>query len=197
MAGLATAAAVKEITGATPDLRWPNDLLMARPARDKAMAEGTSQPERWNELVSPLERKFGGILIELNAEVTRIRYAVVGIGVNVNQEQFPDDLAEVATSLRLETGRCWPRVNLAAALLRSLDSEYRLLQLSPRARTQLLSRFEAASSYARGLEVEVDEDGGYTGITAGLDARGFLLVRTAGGNLRTVLSGGVRRISKS
>ncbi len=167
VAGLATAAAVAEITGLKPDLRWPNDLLLG-------------------------DRKFCGILTELNAEATRVRYAVVGIGLNVNQREFPRDFATEATSLRIETGRTWSRVELAAALLKSLDREYR--GLTAGGAPQILPRFEQQSSSARGRQVRVDENGGgFEGTTEGLDPRGFLLVRTADG-LRTVLSGGVRAI---
>jgi BirA family biotin operon repressor/biotin-[acetyl-CoA-carboxylase] ligase len=166
MAGLATATAVREVTGLSPDLRWPNDLLLGG-------------------------KKFCGILTELNAEVTRVRYAVIGVGMNVNQERFPADLAGAATSLWLEAGRAWSRVELAAALLKSLDREYRAVLAGQG--EAVLRRFEQASSYARGRRVHVDEEGGYEGTTEGLDTRGFLLVRTPGG-LRTVLSGGVRAI---
>ncbi len=165
--GLAVSDAIENVTSIRPDLRWPNDVLMD-------------------------ERKFCGILTELNAEVSRVRYAVVGIGINVNQESFPADLQSIATSLRLETGREWSRVDVAAALLKSLDREYRALLDDPRrAREAIHKRFEERSSYARRREVHVDEDGGYDGITEGLDERGFLRVRTEQG-LRTVLSGGVR-----
>ncbi|HXZ28887.1 MAG TPA: biotin--[acetyl-CoA-carboxylase] ligase [Terriglobales bacterium] len=170
-AGLAASAAVQEVTGLQPDLRWPNDLLLA-------------------------EKKFCGILTEMNAEVTRVRYAVVGVGINVNQEKFPADLHGQATSLRLETGQEWSRVALAGALLKSLDREYRALAAATgpdagAAAQSVFRRFEERSSYARGKRVEVEEDSGYAGVTEGLDARGFLKVRTAAG-LRTVLSGGVR-----
>ena len=167
MAGLAVCEAIERATTIQPDLRWPNDVLMNG-------------------------RKFCGILTELNAEVSRVRYAVVGIGINVNQETFSADLQAVATSLRLETGREWSRVEIAAALLKSLDREYRVLLDNPRAaRESIHKRFEERSSYARRREVHVEEDGGYDGITEGLDERGFLRVRTEQG-LRTVLSGGVR-----
>ena len=69
IAGIAAHDAVVEVTGLRPDIRWPNDLLIGN-------------------------RKFCGILTEMNAEVTRVRYAVVGIGVNVNQLSFPMELAE-------------------------------------------------------------------------------------------------------
>ena len=186
MAGLAAAAAVEKVTGARPDLRWPNDLLLARAFRTEAG-------------VRLEERKFCGILTELNAELTRVRYVVVGMGMNVNHESFPPELESLATSLRLETGRTWSRVELAGALLQSLDREYRRLHRAEedddaQACTDLFRRFQEQSSYARGRRVRVEERGGYTGTTAGLDARGFLLVRTDddNGSIRTVLAGGVR-----
>jgi BirA family biotin operon repressor/biotin-[acetyl-CoA-carboxylase] ligase len=170
-AGLAAASAVEEVTGVKGDLRWPNDLIVAPQAPSEA------------------GKKFCGILAEMNAEVTRVRYLVVGIGINVNQQAFPRDLEPVATSLRRLTGRRWSRVDLAAALLKSLDREYR--NLADGARHDILRRFEEHSSFARGRQVHVDEDEGYDGLTDGLDERGFLRVRTVDG-IRTVLSGSVR-----
>jgi BirA family biotin operon repressor/biotin-[acetyl-CoA-carboxylase] ligase len=165
-AGLAVRQAVEQVTGLRADLRWPNDLLLGG-------------------------KKFCGILIEMNAEATRVRYAVVGMGINVNQEAFPPSIA--ATSLRMESGRTWSRVELAAALLKSLDREYRRLP-DATARNDVRLRFEQNSSSARGRRVRVEEDGGgYEGVTEGLDERGFLLVRTDAG-VRTVLSSGVREI---
>ena len=166
--GLSVAHAVVEVTGVKPDLRWPNDLMIG-------------------------DKKFCGILTEMNAEVTRVRYAVVGIGINVSQLEFPAELAEIATSLRIETGREWSRVELLASLLQSLDWEYRALNSGDLAsvRGDIFRRFEQCSTYARGKHVTVDEDGGYEGVTAGLDARGFLLVDTSTG-VKTVLSGSVR-----
>ena len=166
-AGLAVSSAIETVSSIRPDLRWPNDVMFG-------------------------ERKFCGILTELNAEVTKVRYAVVGIGINVNQAVFAPELEPIATSLRLETGREWSRVEVAAALLKSLDREYRALLENPKeARGSIHKRFEERSSYARRREVHVEEDGGYDGITEGLDERGFLQVRTPSG-VRTVLSGGVR-----
>jgi len=168
--GIAVAEAVEQTAGLHPDLRWPNDVLL----------DG---------------RKFCGILTEMNAEPTRVRYVVVGIGINVNHASFSDDLEPIATSLRIASGREWSRVELTAALLKSLDSEYRkLIEGGAGARAAILRNFEARSSFARARHVFVDEDGGYEGITEGLDDRGFLLVRTESG-LRTVLSGAVRALN--
>jgi len=166
-AGLAVHAAVKEIDSRlAPDLKWPNDVLI----------EG---------------KKVCGILAEMNAEVTSVRYVVIGIGVNVNQASFPADLQSSATSLRLATGSEWSRVELCAALLKSLDREYRGLLEEPDAHNSILRRFQERSSTVRGAQVHVEENGGFEGVTEGLDARGFLQVRTPQG-VRTVLSGTVR-----
>ncbi len=165
--GLAVHSAVREVDPRLhPDLKWPNDVLLG-------------------------DKKFCGILTEMNAEATRVRHIVVGIGINVNQTRFPDDLAGAATSLRLASGREWSRVELAAALLKSLDREYRDLLGKPGAPASVLQRFSENSSYARGREVRIEENGGFQGVTEGLDARGFLQVRTLHG-VRTVLSGTVR-----
>ena len=168
--GLAARTAVKHVTGVDADLRWPNDLLLG-------------------------ERKFCGILAEMHAEATRVRHVVVGIGLNVNHESLPADLRTSATSLRIATGRTWSRVELTAALLKALDREYRALTGADAAaaRESVLRRFVESSSYARGKAVRVDENGGFEGITDGLDAHGFLKVRTEQG-WRTVLSGGVRAV---
>ena len=163
--GLAVRSAIQEIDShVVPDLKWPNDVLIG-------------------------EKKVCGILTEMNAEITQVRYIVVGMGINVNQTKFPADLQAIATSLRMVTGTEWSRVELCTALLKSLDREYRNLRESSDAATSILRRFQERSTSAQGRQIEVQESG-IEGTTEGLDARGFLQVRTAEG-LRTVLSGTV------
>jgi len=167
-AGLAVHAVLQVVAPELKvDLKWPNDLLVE-------------------------DKKFCGILTEMNAEATRLRYVVIGIGLNVNHEGFPEELEAVATSLRIATGKEWSRVELCTALLKSLDREYRNLLQRPDAHDSILRRFQERSSSARGRKVRIEDNGtGYEGVTAGLDERGFLQVRTTQG-LRTVLSGTVR-----
>ena len=95
------------------------------------------------------------------------------------------------TSLRMVSGTPWSRLEVCAALLKSLDREYRSLLGEPQARASILARFHQCSSSSRGQAVTVEENGGFEGVTEGLDERGFLQVRTAEG-IRTVLSGTVR-----
>jgi BirA family biotin operon repressor/biotin-[acetyl-CoA-carboxylase] ligase len=167
-AGLAMRAAIEQVnTRVSADLKWPNDVLI----------EG---------------KKVCGILTEMNAEATRVRYVVVGVGINVNQASFPKELEGEATSLRLVTGSEWSRVELTAALLKSLDREYRLLMQQGDARQSILRRFAEQSSWVSGKQVRIEENGSIVeGMTEGLDERGFLQMRTAQG-LQTILSGTVR-----
>jgi BirA family biotin operon repressor/biotin-[acetyl-CoA-carboxylase] ligase len=95
--------------------------------------------------------------------------------------------------LRIETGTEWSRVELCAALLKSLDREYRSLIEDAGARDAMLRRFEDSSSSVRGRNVSIEEKPGLAGVTEGLDERGFLRIRTAEG-LKTVLNGTVRPI---
>ena len=95
----------------------------------------------------------------MNAEPTRVRYVVLGIGINVNHTSFTGELEPIATSLRMESGRQWSRVELAAALLKSLDSEYRkFIAGGEAARTAICREFESRSSFARSRYVRVGED---------------------------------------
>jgi BirA family biotin operon repressor/biotin-[acetyl-CoA-carboxylase] ligase len=119
---------------------------------------------------------------------------VIGIGINVNQSSFPPDIAGLATSLAIETGKSWSRNELLVALLESLKGEY-FRALKHGGREALLQRVESISSYVRGKKVHVDEAGGYEGITDGLDESGFLQVRQRNA-VRKVLSGGVRELGQ-
>jgi len=178
ISGVAVQDATREVTGLQADIRWPNDLLIN-------------------------EKKFAGILTEMSSDSSRVHHAVIGIGINVNQEKFPDDFSSTATSLRLEAGKECSRLEMTAALIRAIDREYRALLRAmespirtPALRFEpIMRRIESRSSYATGKLVHVDENGGYTGTTDGLDPRGFLRVRTDQG-LRIVISGSVRPVSR-
>jgi BirA family biotin operon repressor/biotin-[acetyl-CoA-carboxylase] ligase len=165
-AGLAVQSAIHQVDSrVSADLKWPNDLLV----------QG---------------KKVCGILAEMNAEATRVRHIVVGIGINVNQASFPKDLP--ATSLRLATGSEWSRVELIGALLKSLDREYRTLVNGADAYESVRQRFVENSTWVIGKKVRIEENGSaFEGTTEGLDSRGFLQVRTSHG-VHTVLSGTVR-----
>jgi BirA family biotin operon repressor/biotin-[acetyl-CoA-carboxylase] ligase len=164
-AGLAAAEAIYTVSGLTVDLRWPNDLLLG-------------------------EHKTGGILVESKLDGATLAYAVVGIGINAHQRDFDAGLATPATSLDRAAGRTISREELLACLLKSLEHETRALGDEDSIRT-IPARVAASSSWVRGRSVEVHGPQSCTGVTAGLDANGFLLVETASG-IVTVQTGGVR-----
>ncbi|HKT46650.1 MAG TPA: biotin--[acetyl-CoA-carboxylase] ligase [Candidatus Acidoferrales bacterium] len=165
MAGISAHSAISAGTGVTSDVKWPNDL----------MVNG---------------KKLGGILTEMYAEPAQVRFIVVGIGINVNQQQFPGELAETATSLRRETGRSISRLELLAKLLLEFESDYnRFLAEGP---ASVVRRFEKISSYASGKRVRVSNgQEQFYGVTAGLAPEGLLRVERDGGELTTVIAGDV------
>jgi BirA family biotin operon repressor/biotin-[acetyl-CoA-carboxylase] ligase len=170
VAGLATRDAAAEELGIAPDIQWPNDLLVRG-------------------------RKFSGILTEMHAEPDRVHYAVVGIGINVNQTKMPGELGEIATSLRMETGKIHSRLELLIRLLRHLDRYYN--RFLAEGGEPILRRFAEVSSYFQGKRVRITtETETFTGTTAGLEASGVLRVaRDDGRGTEPVLSGDVAEAS--
>jgi BirA family biotin operon repressor/biotin-[acetyl-CoA-carboxylase] ligase len=156
---------VQALTGLAVDLKWPNDLLI----------QG---------------KKVGGILTEMHAEPGQVRFVIVGIGLNVNQEKFPGELANIATSLRTETGKTQSRMELLVRLLREFENDYnRFLHEGV---ASVVARFEAISSYAKGKRVRVTNGtDSYVGTTAGLGPEGLLQVEREDGRITAVISGDV------
>ncbi len=147
------------------DIRWPNDLL----------AGG---------------KKFCGILAEMNSEMSRIRFVVLGIGINVNHGSFPPDIAPLATSLKMETGKAWSRIELIGHILRRL--EFLVRQSERDGGSGVIERWSRVSSYACNKKVTVQDDGTeLQGVTDGLDENGFLKLRGADGQSKTIYSGTV------
>lgn len=164
--GLGAAEGIAQVTGVDARLKWPNDLLVNG-------------------------RKLGGMLTELNADDGRINYAALGLGLNVNvdfaRDAAPPDVAGLATSLLLETGREVDRLALLAAILARTEAwvDGALAGESPHAawanRLDTLGRRVRVSLTAAALEGEA----------IGVTPEGALLVREDGGAVRTVWSGDV------
>ena len=159
--GLATAEAIARATDQACDIRWPNDVLIG-------------------------DKKVAGILVQLQE-----RFVIAGIGINVNHESFPPDLTEIATSLRLASGKPQSREELIIKLLPAVESFCRMLVDG--GKESILNLFYRASSYASGKRVIVEAvDGTIEGTTAGLDPSGFLMIEQDDGTRRLIVAGGVR-----
>ena len=168
---LATAVAAHEslerVTGLDVDVKWPNDLLVG-------------------------QNKVCGILCELQAELDRVRSITIGLGVNVNQEKFPEELSGIATSLLIESGRRQSRIEILLEFLSTFERLYtRFVMKGPEVITKA---WTDASSFSHGRTLEV-HDGvrKVSGVTEGLSPVGSLRLRQPDGSFEEVCSGDVIR----
>lgn len=165
VAGLAVAEAIRD-SGADfrPQIKWPNDVLL----------DG---------------RKVAGVLTELEAEADRVRFVVVGIGVNLNATgaDFPPELKSKATSLALVGGAAIDRAAFTGRLLTRLDGAYAAFLEGGFA--ALRHRYEELHGLV-GLAVTIDGNPPLAGTVRGVDDGGALLVET-GGVVQRVVSGEV------
>lgn len=165
-AAVAVAEAVREVTGVSPGIKWPNDLL----------AEG---------------RKFCGILTEMDAEIERVHFVILGIGINVNlrKADFPEPLRTQATSLREVCGHPISRQELLCRVVECLEERY--LETVSERFGEVLAAWRA-HSVTLGQPVTVTSVAGtIEGLAEDVDADGSLLVRLDSGILKRVLAGEV------
>lgn len=164
LAGLAVCRAVRNLTGAAAEIKWPNDIVTGG-------------------------RKICGILTEMSAEIDRIEFLVVGIGVNVNLPEFPPELSGKATSLLRESGKTVRRVPLLQEILRQFESLLTESLTAPEPefwkeyKSLCVSLNRTVSFTRNGKEV--------SGTAADISPSGELLVRLPDGKLETVFSGEV------
>lgn len=165
VAALAVAAGIRKETGLEVGIKWPND----------AVVNG---------------KKICGILTEMSTDMEEISYVVPGIGINVNSEGFPPEIAATATSLKLCLGRTVNRAGIIGAVIRCFAEYYRIFL-----RTEDLSGLKElyeSMLVNRDREVLVlDPRGEYRGIARGITSSGELRVEREDGTETNVLSGEV------
>jgi len=164
LAGLAVCGAVRTCTGRPAMIKWPNDIVIG-------------------------SKKICGILTEMAAEIDRVDYVVIGIGINVNNTLFPEELQEKATSLKLEAGSPVCRIEILQETLRELEA---LLE------TQKTDGNETLLSDYKKLCVSLNRQVGFTrdkrlmtGIAVDISPEGELIVRMEDGSLVLIYSGEV------
>lgn len=163
--GLSAVQAAEELTGCSVKIKWPNDAVIGN-------------------------KKICGILTEMRASAEGIGHVVIGVGVNVNAEAYPEELKDRATSLYLETGKKYDRAETAAAVCRHF-----LENLGIFLRTQDMSGLMQDYNSALinlGRQVKVlDPAGEYTGTAGGITPRGELRVTREDGTVELVYAGEV------
>lgn len=165
VAAMAVVRGIKESTGLDSSIKWPNDIVMNG-------------------------KKICGILTEMSAELEHIHYVVIGIGINANIREFPEEIREKATSLYLESGETVVRSRVIAAVMKAMNRYYQVFVESGDL-SGLLEEYEE-HLVNRGREVLVLAPGGeYRGTSLGIDKTGELLVQLKDGTVNHVVSGEV------
>lgn len=163
--GLSVAEGICQITGEKAGIKWPNDIVVNR-------------------------KKVCGILTEMATEIQYVNYVVIGVGININQQEFPEELSKMATSLCLEYGQHYRRADIIAAVMERFEKNYETFM-----KTQDLSGLREAYNdilVNYNQKVRVLEPGNeYEAMAEGIDRMGELIVRLADGQKKAVFAGEV------
>jgi BirA family biotin operon repressor/biotin-[acetyl-CoA-carboxylase] ligase len=165
VAATAVAEGIREVTGLDTGIKWPNDIV----------ADG---------------KKICGILTEMSSDMDSIHYVIVGIGINVGKQEFPEEIRETATSLELCTGHAVDRAKLVDAVLRGWEQYYEIFLRD----LDLSGLMEEYNRMLVNMNREVRvlaPKGDYTGISHGITKTGELIVELPDGERREVMSGEV------
>jgi BirA family biotin operon repressor/biotin-[acetyl-CoA-carboxylase] ligase len=163
-AGVALAEGIEDASGLVVDLKWPNDLQVSR-------------------------RKLGGILAESSGAGSPSETVVVGYGLNVRATALPPELRDRATSLESELGRVIDRHHLLGETLAALSRRYE--DLIGGRFDAILDAWRRRAPAASGARVAwTTNAGAVSGVTAGIDDLGALLVRV-GDRIERIVSGEV------
>ncbi|WP_225999106.1 biotin--[acetyl-CoA-carboxylase] ligase [Paenibacillus sp. BJ-4] len=168
LTGVALCRAIRRLTGVEAGIKWPNDLLIHG-------------------------RKVSGILLESAAEDQRVRYCIAGIGidVNLNRDDYPEELSQVGTSLKIEAGHEIDRTELIAAVLGEMEQ---LCMLYAEQGFQPIAMLWEALSVTinRTVRAHTGQGVAVEGTAVGLDPSGALVVETDQGERIQVISGDIQ-----
>ena len=152
VAAMATARAITEVTGEAAQIKWPNDIVMNG-------------------------KKVVGTLTEMSAQFDYINHIVVGIGINVHNEEFPEEIAKTASSLLLECGHQIHRASLIEAFLEEFERLY-AVYLETEDMSGLQKEYDSLL-VNRGRQVRVlDPKEPFEGKAMGITKKGELIVDT-------------------
>ena len=161
--GMAVAKAVKSL-GFDVSIKWPNDVVVSH-------------------------KKICGILTEMGVRDGKIDYAVIGVGINVNIREFPEEMADKATSLYLESGREFDRSQLPGLVMEAFEEYYEKFAATCDL-SGLKEEYESIlANYNQPVRVLAKEP--YEGVARGITDGGELLVEKTDGTIATVSAGEV------
>lgn len=165
IAALAVAEALNSLYGLEAGIKWPNDIVIGK-------------------------RKICGILSEMAPQGNRVKFAVVGIGINVHQTSFPDEISDMATSIDIELkGRQSSRKETTETVWRCFNRYYSVFKEKKSLEGVIEFYNKLCVNNNKTVRV-MDPAGEYTGTCLGIDESGALLVRQ-GGEIKRIDSGEV------
>lgn len=162
---LATVEAIREVTNLDCQIKWPNDIVVNG-------------------------KKICGILTEMGTEGTSIGYLVVGIGINVNTEHFPEEIQDVASSLKIEGRQAYSREDIIVELLNRMEYYYEEFVKDGNLRRLVKTYNSLLINKGKKVKI-VGNASTETGEALGIDDTGRLLVRMEDGEERAIVSGEV------
>ena len=161
--GMAVAKAVKKL-GFDVSIKWPNDVVVSH-------------------------KKICGILTEMGVRDGKIDYAVIGVGINVNIREFPEEMADKATSLYLESGREFDRSQIPGLVMEAFEEYYEKFAATCDL-SGLKEEYESIlANYDQPVRVLAKEP--YEGVARGITDGGELLVEKTDGTIVAVSAGEV------
>ncbi|MFA6469621.1 MAG: biotin--[acetyl-CoA-carboxylase] ligase [Bacteroidota bacterium] len=161
---LAVADAIDSVTGLSATCKWPNDVLINN-------------------------KKVCGMLAESSTTATEIKKIILGIGINVNQKEFPAELSAKATSLKIESGKDLDRIFLVQKVLEEL--EHRYIQLSNFPPQQLLNDWRMkALLFGKKITV-LESEFSFAATAIDVAEDGSLIIQTEDGEKRSIFAGDV------
>ncbi|MCR4429821.1 MAG: biotin--[acetyl-CoA-carboxylase] ligase [Tepidanaerobacteraceae bacterium] len=164
LTAVAAAEAIRDKIGILAEIKWPNDILI----------EG---------------KKVCGILTEMSAELDAVNFVVIGIGINVNNDFFPEEIRDKAISLKMAAGEMVSRADVTAGLLERLEYSYNVSMSQG-----FEPVFEKWRKLCRNLGKPVEIVAGrriIEGIALNIDEQGALMIKKNNGEIERVLSGEV------
>jgi BirA family biotin operon repressor/biotin-[acetyl-CoA-carboxylase] ligase len=164
---LSVTRAIRSLTDTDARIKWPNDVVIHG-------------------------RKVCGILTEMSTETDYIHYIIIGVGVNVGNQNFPCEIQDKATSLEQEGVAGLSRSLLLASILKYFEQDYAMFLSDGGGGLTYLAKDYTDWCVNANEQVRVlDPAGEYTGTARGINASGELLVELPDGNIRTVYAGEV------
>ncbi len=162
---LAAEKGVREATGQKSLIKWPNDLVLNK-------------------------KKICGILTEMSTQNMEIKYVIIGIGINVAQTDFPEEIKATATSLLLESGERIPRSKIIASIMSALEEYYEIF-MKTEDMSALIDEYNERLVNLGNEVCILAPTGDFRGVSTGINAAGGLMVRLEDGTETEVISGEV------